>query len=170
MSVCNLCSSSTLISVQNRGYLAGLFLISVRQRRVRALAQIARFNRPDYRADALDLQVEGPARQRRYWQPAKLPVRGESRSRTVRAADVSPPDKPPGDARGRGLRRPAGHADDACARRRPRLPTRGRSSRGPASGADGGDARRWGRPGIGTRAGTSRDAVTERFVAFGDHR
>ena len=62
-------------------------------------------------------------------------------------ADVSPPDKPPGDARGRGPRRPAGHADSqgaAAAADSWALPTRGRSSRRPAGGSDGGDDARGG--------------------------
>jgi len=118
----------------------------MRQRRVRALAQIARFNRPDYRADAVDLQVEegGAGRDNdAIGGRQSCPREASPAPARCAPADVSPPDKPPGDARGRGPRRPAGHADDACARGRPRLPTVGRcrrvdgSSRGPAGGADG---------------------------------
>jgi hypothetical protein len=156
----------------------------MRQRRVRALAQIARFNRPDYRADALDLQVEeGGAETTTPLAPGKaararrVPLPHGARRQTCRrqislpathvaAVRAVPPATRTTRARGggRGCRQ-LGAADAWTV---PRV--------GPAGGADGGDARTGkglggGPPGNRNESGdVSRDAVTERFVAFGDHR
>lgn len=76
----------------------------------------------------------------------------------MHAADVSPPDKPPGDARGCGAVSsavpPAAAADSYA------LWTRGRSQRGPADGAGGGDTGRELGGGAEDRnqGATSRDA------------
>jgi hypothetical protein len=109
--------------------------------------------------------------------PAKLscpPSRGRRIPASVRSADVSPPDKPPGGARGRSLRRrPAAHAADAPKRGlladSSAGPTRGRAGWGPSERSGRWRSRR-GREGececgrlLVTRDGTG-------FVVFTNHR